>query len=41
MFADERPAAFKMLLCFYGLAALFAVFIAVDLLFGVDVGSWP
>ena len=37
---EERPGAYKMLLCFYLLSAAMAIVVALDLLFGVDVRFW-
>ena len=37
---EERPGAFRTLFVFYIAAALMMAFIGLDLLVGVDLGSW-
>ena len=37
---DERPGAYRALIGFWGLLALAALFIGLDLLFGPQLRSW-
>ncbi len=36
---DERPGAFRAMLALYAICAVLAVYIALDLLLGVNLGS--